>query len=100
MMQRFWTIEEMNNQNLTKEERACEKDFELNTRRLETGRYIVKLPLSDSPDILGDSYHTARAKFLLLEQRLLKNTEAATANKILFTVFRRISTTWTRDTSR
>ena len=75
MMERFWTIEEMNNQILTKEERACEKHFELNTRRLETGRYEVKLPLSDSPDILGDSYHTARAKFLALEQRLLKQPQ-------------------------
>jgi len=75
MMERFWTIEEMNNQVLTKEERACEKHFELNTRRLETGRYEVKLPLSDSPDILGYSYHTARAKFLALEQRLLKQPQ-------------------------
>jgi len=35
----------------------------------------VKLPLSDSPDTLGDSYHTARAKFLTLEQRLLKQPQ-------------------------
>ena len=75
MMERFWTIEEMNNQILTEEERACEKHFELNTRRLETGRYEVKLPLSDSPDTLGDSYHTARAKFLSLEQRTLKQPQ-------------------------
>ena len=33
------------------------------------------MPLSDSPDILGDSYHTARAKFLALEQRLLKQPQ-------------------------
>jgi len=68
MMERFWTIEEMNNQILTEEERACEKHFELNKIKLETDRYEVKLPLSDSPDILGDSYHTARAKFLALQQ--------------------------------
>jgi len=35
----------------------------------------VKLPLSDSPVILGDSYHTARAKFLALQQRLLKQPQ-------------------------
>jgi len=35
MMERFWSIEETNNKILTKEERACEKHFELNTRRLE-----------------------------------------------------------------
>jgi len=75
MMERFWTIEEMNNQILTNEGGACEKHFELNTRRLETGRYEVKLPLSDSPDILGDSFKTARAEFLALEQRLLKQPQ-------------------------
>jgi len=32
----------------------------------------VRLPLSDSVDKLGESYDTARAKFLALEQRLLK----------------------------
>jgi len=74
-MERFWSIEEMTNKILTKEERACEKHFELNTRRLETGHYEVKLPLSDSPDKLGDSYHTATAKFLALEQRLLKQPQ-------------------------
>jgi hypothetical protein len=71
-MERFWSIEEMTNKILTKEERACEKHFELNTRRLETGRFEVRLPLSDSADKLGDSYHTAKVKFLALEQRLLK----------------------------
>lgn len=65
----------MNNKILTNKERVCEKHFELNARRLETGRYDVKFPLSDSPDKLGNSYHTARAKFLALEQRLLKQPQ-------------------------
>jgi len=75
MMERFWSIEEMTNKILTKEEKAFEEHFELNTRRLETGRYEVRLPLSDSADKLGDSYHTAEAKFLALEQRLLKQPQ-------------------------
>jgi hypothetical protein len=75
MMERFWSIEEINNRILTKEEKACEKHFELNTRRLETGRYEVRLPLSDAADKLGDSYDTAKAKFLALEQRLLKQPQ-------------------------
>ena len=49
---------------LTKEEKAFERHFELNTRRLETGRYEVRLPLSDSADKLGDSYSNAKANFL------------------------------------
>jgi len=75
MMERFWSIEEMTNKILTKEEKSCEKHFELINRRLQTGRYEVKLPLSDSADKLCDSYHTAKAKFLALEQRLLKQPQ-------------------------
>jgi hypothetical protein len=67
MMERFWSIEEMNNKILTKEERDCEKHFELNIRRLETSRYEVRLPLSDGADKLGDSYDTAKVKLLTLE---------------------------------
>jgi hypothetical protein len=33
-MEQFWSIEEMTNKILTKEEKACERHFELNTRRL------------------------------------------------------------------
>ena len=64
MMGRFWSIEEMTNKILTKEEKACKEHFELNTRRLETGRYGVRVSLSDSADKLGDSYHTAKRNFL------------------------------------
>jgi hypothetical protein len=63
----------MNNNVLTKEEKACEEHFQLHTRRLENGRYEVKLPLSDSVDKLGESYNNAKTKFLALEQRLLKH---------------------------
>jgi hypothetical protein len=45
IMEWFWSIEEMTNKILTKEERAFEKYFELNVRRLETGCYEVRLPL-------------------------------------------------------
>jgi len=73
--EQFWSIEEMTNKILTKEEKASERNFELNTRRLETGRYEVRLILSDSADKLGDSYNTAKVKFLTLEQRLLKQPQ-------------------------
>jgi hypothetical protein len=65
----------MNKKILTKEKKACEKHFELNTRRLETGHYKVRLPLSDIADKLGDSYDNGRVKFLKLEQRLLKQPQ-------------------------
>jgi hypothetical protein len=74
-MEWFWSIEEITDTILTKEEKACERHFELNTRRRETGRYEVRLPLSDSADKLGDSYNTAEAKLLTLEQKLLKQPQ-------------------------
>jgi hypothetical protein len=74
-MERFWSIEEMTNKILTDEEKACERHFELNTRRLETGGYELRLPLSDRADKLGDSYDTAKEKFLTLQQKLLKQSQ-------------------------
>jgi len=74
-MEQFWSIEEMNNKVLTTEEKACEEHFQLHTRRLETGRYEVRLPLSDSVNKLGESYDNAKTKFLALEQRLLKQPQ-------------------------
>jgi len=73
-MEWIWTTEEMTNKILTKEEKACDRHFELTTR-LETGRYEVRLPLSDSASKLGDSYNTEKPKFLTLEQRLLKQPQ-------------------------
>ena len=35
----------------------------------------MRLLLSDSADKLGDSYYTVKAKFLMLEQRLLKQLQ-------------------------
>ena len=60
LIERFWSIEEMNSKILTKEERAYEEHFQLHTRRLDTGRYEVRLPLSDSVDKLGESYDNAK----------------------------------------
>ena len=75
LMERFWSMEEMNTPILTKEEKACEEHFRLHTRRLENGRYEVRLPLKDSCDKLGESYDNAKTKFLALEQRLLKQPQ-------------------------
>jgi hypothetical protein len=62
----------MKNKVLTQEEKTCEDHFKLYTRRLETGRYEVRLPLADNVDKLGESYDTAKTRFLALEKRLLK----------------------------
>jgi hypothetical protein len=75
MMECFWMVEELNHKVLTKEERACEKHFVENTRRLDTGCYEVRLPLAGTVDNLGDSYNITRMRFLKLEQKLLKQLQ-------------------------
>ena len=78
MMERFWSIEEMANKILTKEGKACEKHFELNTSRLKTGSYEVRLSLSDSNEKISDKHNTA------------KITSANTTKERLFSISRKI----------
>jgi hypothetical protein len=75
LMERFWSIGEINTKILTEKEKACEKHFEENTRRLVMARYEVRLPLSESADKLRYSYVTAKVTFLKLEQRLSKQPQ-------------------------
>lgn len=57
----------------TLEEQACEKSFAENTRRDADGRFIVTIPLKESPDVLGDNYHSAKNRLLALERRFQRN---------------------------
>ncbi|KAI5637924.1 putative peptidase (DUF1758) domain-containing protein [Phthorimaea operculella] len=74
---RFWELEEIPTKRplLSEEEKACELHFKENTTRLENGRFCVKLPLKESPSTLGDSYITAKQKFLAIERKFRKNPE-------------------------
>ncbi|XP_048006892.1 uncharacterized protein LOC125242210 isoform X2 [Leguminivora glycinivorella] len=73
---RFWELEEISLPNVAKidEENICEKHFVDNTRRLDDGRFLVKMPLRENPEnALGDSFNMAKKRFLNLETRLDKN---------------------------
>ncbi|XP_071579408.1 uncharacterized protein [Temnothorax nylanderi] len=62
LLAKFWTQEEVpasTNHELTPDEQRCEEYYKSTVSRDSTGRYTVRLPLKSSPDILGDSYHTA-----------------------------------------
>lgn len=73
---KFWQIEECSIDKLmSKEEKACEKHFSENTYRDDIGRFVVSIPLKDSPDKLGNSRESAVKRFLSLERRLAKNEE-------------------------
>ncbi|XP_061719409.1 uncharacterized protein LOC133526708 [Cydia pomonella] len=58
---------------MSQEEQACEKSFLDNTTHDQDGRFVVTLPLKESPDVLGDSYHMAKRRFLALEKRLARD---------------------------
>ncbi|XP_069355024.1 uncharacterized protein [Maniola hyperantus] len=68
---RFWQLDSVLPQHsMSLEEKACEKIFEDTTRRDKDGRFIVTIPLKESPEVLGDSYNLAKVRFLSLERRL------------------------------
>ncbi|KAJ8980361.1 hypothetical protein NQ317_019248 [Molorchus minor] len=58
---------------LSPEEQQCEAHFKNTTTRDQFGRFIVNIPLSSSPKVLGESKQNALKQFLSLEKRLQSN---------------------------
>lgn len=74
LLTKFWDLEEVpEGKPVSIKERSCEKHFIANVSRLSTGRFVVKLPLTGSPESLGDSYNLARRRFLNLEKKFRRN---------------------------
>ncbi|XP_049886991.1 uncharacterized protein LOC126381569 [Pectinophora gossypiella] len=75
ILTKFWEIEEVPQKpKLNENDKICERHFINNTYRLNTGRFCVRLPLVDSPDCLGDTYHLAKRRFLNLEKKFKRNS--------------------------
>ncbi|XP_022824611.1 uncharacterized protein LOC111355114 [Spodoptera litura] len=73
-LNRFWELDSVQPQyKQTCEERSCEDIFVETTFRDTDGRFVVTIPLKESPDVLGDSYSMAKRRFLSLERRLAKD---------------------------
>ncbi|XP_037956836.1 uncharacterized protein LOC119686342 [Teleopsis dalmanni] len=73
-LKRFWELEEIPNADLrTVEERRCERHYDSTCTRDKTGRYIVRLPLKNDRETLGESRKMALKRFFSLEQRFKKN---------------------------
>lgn len=74
-LERFWTIEDNygNKKTYSTEEKETEEHFVNTTTRDESGRFIVRLPLKDHIQNLGESYETAKNRFLSQERRFIKN---------------------------
>lgn len=73
MLRNLWHIEETKKREFTAEERKCEEVYINNYSRTKEGRYVVKLPLKDSVESIGETKDTALKRFTLLERRLDKN---------------------------
>ncbi|CAH2226597.1 jg5548 [Pararge aegeria aegeria] len=75
MLNRFWELEAVSSEHcLSQEERACERTFAETTARNSDGRFVVTIPLKDSPEVLGDSYAAAKRRLLSLERRFLRDS--------------------------
>lgn len=75
LLTKFWELEELPAKTLLSEsEKLCEQHFASHVSRLNSGRFCVKLPLVDSPDSLGDSYHMAKKRLLNLEKRFKRDS--------------------------
>lgn len=75
-LSKFWEIEELASESsYTKEEENCEAIFKSTTYRNDDGKFVVKLPVNDKLDELGESYQFALKRFYCLERRLQKQPE-------------------------
>lgn len=75
---RFWELEDLPSSSskvsLSLDDDVCEKHFIQTTQRLDNGRFLVKMPLRQSPErTLGDSFNMAKKRFISLEKKLMKN---------------------------
>ncbi|XP_048001463.1 uncharacterized protein LOC125238232 [Leguminivora glycinivorella] len=68
---KFWELDTISpKHDFTPDENVCEELFNKTTKRDEDGRFVVTVPLKESPDVLGDSFGMAKRRFLSLERRL------------------------------
>lgn len=72
---KFWELEDIPmlsiKEKLSKDEDYCENHFLKNTTRLENGRFSVKIPFREAPEVvLGDSHRIAKKRFYNLEKKL------------------------------
>lgn len=71
---RFWELDTIQPKyEFTKDERECESTFIATTTRDIDGRFIVRYPLKESSDVLGDSLALAKVRFLSLERKFCRN---------------------------
>ncbi|KAH9640131.1 hypothetical protein HF086_002791 [Spodoptera exigua] len=76
-LSKYWEIEDVepsSSSSLTSEEQYCEEFYQQTTRRLDTGRYEVGIPMKpEYENQLGSSKSKAIAQFKQLERKMCNN---------------------------
>ncbi|XP_036343642.1 uncharacterized protein LOC118752901 [Rhagoletis pomonella] len=79
LLRKFWELEEMGESRaLTTEDNWCEVLYQSTHKRLQSGKYVVRLPLMSEIDtscFIGKSRSSALKRFLHLEGRLSKDAD-------------------------
>ncbi|XP_036344338.1 uncharacterized protein LOC118753560, partial [Rhagoletis pomonella] len=92
LLSKFWELEEVaSEQTLSENDHWCEEFYRDTHKRLESGKYLVRLPLLTHLDpscVIGSSKNMAMKRFLNLERRLnldlqLKQTYRETIEEYL-----------------
>ncbi|XP_055634052.1 uncharacterized protein LOC129774355 [Toxorhynchites rutilus septentrionalis] len=75
VLQKFWEIETVPTcSSFSDEENYCEELYKTTTIRDPSGRYVVRLPRTEKPEvILGDSRSVAERRLFSLERRLQRD---------------------------
>ncbi|XP_058444228.1 uncharacterized protein LOC131425933 [Malaya genurostris] len=91
-LQKFWEMETIIDQPIhSSTERRCEEWYSATTIRNSMGRYIVRLPKTDNPEIvLGESRAIAERRFLSLERRLERDANLKTAYHLFMDEYERL----------
>ncbi|KAJ8723327.1 hypothetical protein PYW08_003239 [Mythimna loreyi] len=78
-IQQFWTIEDIQVQDsMSVEDQECVDFYETTTKRLQNGRYVVRLPMKpELEEKLGSSKEIAIAQFKNVERKFSKNEDLA-----------------------
>lgn len=82
LLQKFWQLDEspLKTESVSSEaDLECEYFYKQTTTRDKDGRYTVALPFCADPESLGDSFETARRRFLCLERKLLASPDIRSA---------------------
>lgn len=80
LLRKFWELESLQTSKLlSSEEKHIEAHFQSTHERLSDGRFVVRLPFSRSPELLGESRGIAAKRLSMINKKISQNPEYAKA---------------------